>query len=54
MSRALKLPKKVGRPLLCDFGSTMIGKEYQTKSVQPNKRGSAGDLAEDEWIQSHL
>jgi hypothetical protein len=54
MSRALKLPKKIGRPLLCDFGSTMIGKEYQTKSVQPNKRGSAGDLAEDEWIRSHL
>jgi serine/threonine protein kinase len=35
MSRDLKIPKNVGLPVLCDFGSAMICKEYQTEFVQP-------------------
>ncbi|KAL2827862.1 kinase-like protein [Aspergillus pseudoustus] len=36
VSRDLKLPKNIARPVLCDFGSAMIAKEYQTEFVQPN------------------
>jgi serine/threonine protein kinase len=35
MSRDLMVPKNVGRPVLCDLGSAMICKEYQTEFVQP-------------------
>lgn len=34
MSQELKVPKQVGAPVLCDFGSAMIG-EYHSLFVQP-------------------
>lgn len=36
MSRVLKVPKDVGGPVLCDFGSAMvINDEYQREFIQP-------------------
>ena len=34
MCQELKVPKQVGAPVLCDFGSAMIG-EYHSVFVQP-------------------
>lgn len=34
-SRGLKMPKKQGRPILCDFGEARFGKETYTDDIQP-------------------
>lgn len=34
-SRGLKLPKKPGRPVLCDFGEARFGKKEYTDDIQP-------------------
>lgn len=35
LSKELKVPKEPGGPVLCDFGSAMVG-EYHSVFVQPN------------------
>ncbi|KAJ6189341.1 hypothetical protein N7519_004249 [Penicillium mononematosum] len=85
-SQELKVPKRPGAPVLCDFGSAMVGDflapdlltdqipleerettlegsvereaflRFMRKMLQwePGKRSSAKELAEDEWIHSHM
>lgn len=36
MSRDLRVPKDVGAPVLCDFGSAVVGNEAHSEFVQPN------------------
>lgn len=35
-SRGLKLTKKPGRPVLCDFGEARFGKKEYTDDIQPS------------------
>lgn len=35
MSQELKIPKEVGAPVLCDFGSAVFGNQYHSVFVQP-------------------
>jgi len=35
MSQELKMPKEVGAPVLCDFGSAVLGDQYHTVFIQP-------------------
>ncbi|KAJ5102305.1 hypothetical protein NUU61_004527 [Penicillium alfredii] len=35
MSQELKVPKQVGAPVLCDFGSAVFGNQYHTIFIQP-------------------
>lgn len=35
LSQELKIPKEVGAPALCDFGSAIRGNEYHSKFIQP-------------------
>lgn len=35
MSQELKVPKHVSAPVLCDFGSAMLGSQYHSVFVQP-------------------
>ena len=34
-SRGLRLPKRHGRPVLCDFGEARFGKKTYTDAIQP-------------------
>lgn len=34
MSQELKMPKEVGAPVLCDFGSAVLGDQHQTIFIQ--------------------
>ncbi|KAJ5832974.1 protein kinase [Penicillium riverlandense] len=36
MSRDLRMPKYLGTPVLCDFGSAMLGDQYHSEFIQPN------------------
>ncbi|KAI1179515.1 serine threonine protein kinase, CMGC group [Nemania sp. FL0916] len=36
VSRELRMPKKLGAPVLCDFGSAVAGDEEHFEDVQPN------------------
>lgn len=35
-SRELRMPKNLGAPILCDFGSAMIGDEEHSEDIQPD------------------
>lgn len=35
-SRVLKVPKSFGPPVLCDFGSAVLGDEWHDEDVQPD------------------
>ncbi|KAH8425313.1 uncharacterized protein LDX57_003070 [Aspergillus melleus] len=35
-SRELKMPKDIGAPVLCDFGSAVFGDEEHSEDIQPN------------------
>ncbi|KAJ9234021.1 hypothetical protein DTO207G8_4084 [Paecilomyces variotii] len=36
MSRDLRMPNDLGAPVLCDFGSAVLGNQYHTEFIQPN------------------
>lgn len=36
MSRDLRMPNDLGAPVLCDFGSAMLGNQYHTEFIQPD------------------
>ena len=36
MSRDLRMPKDLGAPVLCDFGSAMLGDQHHAELIQPN------------------
>lgn len=36
VSRQLSMPKNLGPPVLCDFGSVVSGDQVNDKDVQPN------------------
>lgn len=36
MSRDLRMPKHMGAPVLCDFGSAMLGDQHHSEFIQPN------------------
>lgn len=36
MSRDLRMPKDLGAPVLCDFGSAVLGDKHHSEFVQPN------------------
>ncbi|KAJ5723664.1 hypothetical protein N7488_001699 [Penicillium malachiteum] len=36
ISRELGIPKDVGAPVLCEFGSAVLGEEKHTEDIQPN------------------
>lgn len=35
-SRELRMPKNLGAPILCDFGSAVIGDEEHSEDIQPD------------------
>ena len=35
-SRELRMPKNLGAPILCDFGSAVMGDEEHSEDIQPN------------------
>ena len=35
-SRVLRMPKNLGAPVLCDFGSAMMGDEEHLEDIQPD------------------
>ncbi|KAJ5168518.1 uncharacterized protein N7482_004112 [Penicillium canariense] len=36
MSRDLRMPNDLGAPVLCDFGSAVLGDKYHSEFIQPN------------------
>lgn len=36
LSRELRMPKQMGPPVLCDFGSAVLGDKEHTEDVQPD------------------
>ncbi|RDL34660.1 Uncharacterized protein BP5553_07788 [Venustampulla echinocandica] len=36
MSRDLRIPNDLGAPVLCDFGSAVLGDQYHSEFIQPN------------------
>lgn len=36
ISRGLRMPKNLGAPVLCDFGSAMLGDQCHSEFIQPN------------------
>lgn len=35
-SREVRMPKNLGAPILCDFGSAVMGDEEHSEDIQPN------------------
>lgn len=48
-SRELSMPKKVGAPILCDFGSAVCGDEEHREDVQPNVYRAPEVILEAPW-----
>lgn len=36
MSQDLRMPNDLGAPVLCDFGSAVLGKQHHKEFIQPN------------------
>jgi serine/threonine-protein kinase SRPK3 len=52
MSRELRMPKNLGYPVLCDFGSAVPGDEYHSAFVQPNIYRAPEVILEAPWTRS--
>lgn len=52
MSRELKMPKEMGAPVLCDFGSTVDGGVDHLEDVQPNIYRASEVILEVPWTYS--
>ena len=51
-SRTLRTPKKYGAPVLCDFGSAVLGQEEYSEDVQPNIYRAPEVILEAPWTHS--
>ncbi|KAJ8126260.1 hypothetical protein O1611_g7378 [Lasiodiplodia mahajangana] len=49
MSRELRMPKRWGAPVLCDFGSAVCGDEEHREDVQPNVYRAPEVILEAPW-----
>ena len=52
ISRQLKMPKKLGAPILCDFGSAVLGDEEHSEDIQPNIYRAPEVILEAPWTYS--
>ncbi|KAI9926764.1 hypothetical protein MW887_003859 [Aspergillus wentii] len=52
MSQDLRVPKSVGAPVLCDFGSAVVGDQYRTEDVQPNIYRAPQVILQAPWTYS--
>lgn len=49
LSRELQMPKRMGAPVLCDFGSAVFGDTMHTEDVQPNVYRAPEVILEVPW-----
>lgn len=49
VSRELRVPKQLGAPVLCDFGSAVFGGVEHTEDVQPDIYRAPEVILEDPW-----
>ncbi|KAL4807996.1 kinase-like domain-containing protein [Aspergillus unguis] len=52
MSRELRMPKEWGAPVLCDFGSAMLGDREHFEDIQPNIYRAPEVILEAPWTYS--
>ncbi|KAJ9195522.1 hypothetical protein DTO021D3_5092 [Paecilomyces variotii] len=52
VSRKLGMPKKLGAPVLCDFGSAVLGDEKHSEDIQPNIYRAPEVILEVPWTYS--
>lgn len=52
VSRELEMPKEWGAPVLCDFGSAVLGNEAHVEDVQPNVYRAPEVILEAPWSYS--
>lgn len=52
VSRELAMPKEWGAPVLCDFGSAVLGNEMHKEDVQPNVYRAPEVILEVPWSYS--
>lgn len=52
ISRELGMPKKLGAPVLCDFGSVVLGNEKHSEDIQPNIYRAPEVILEVPWTYS--
>lgn len=52
VSRELRMPKAWGAPVLCDFGSAVIGDIEHTEDIQPNIYRAPEVILEVPWTYS--
>jgi hypothetical protein len=49
LSRQLNVPKSLGPPVLCDFGSVMSGEQLNARDVQPDLYRAPEMILEIPW-----
>lgn len=52
VSRELGMPEELGAPVLCDFGSAVLGTETHVEDVQPNVYRAPEVIFEKPWSYS--
>lgn len=52
VSRELGMPRPLGAPVLCDFGSAVLGTEPHVEDVQPNVYRAPEVILEKPWSYS--
>lgn len=52
VSRELSMPKSLGAPILCDFGSAALGHERHVEDVQPDVYRAPEVILEVPWSYS--
>ncbi|OBT41362.1 hypothetical protein VE00_08199 [Pseudogymnoascus sp. WSF 3629] len=52
MSRELRIPNRVDAPVLCDFGSAMLGDQHHSEFIQPNIYRAPEVILEAPWTYS--
>lgn len=52
VSRQLRMPKEIGAPVLCDFGSAVSGDEERLEDVQPDIYRAPEVILEAPWTSS--
>ena len=52
ISRELRMPKQLGSPVLCDFGSAVLGDEKHSEDIQPDIYRAPEVILEAPWTYS--
>ncbi|KFY17156.1 hypothetical protein V492_00864 [Pseudogymnoascus sp. VKM F-4246] len=52
MSQDLKIPNDIGAPVLCDFGSAVLGDQHHSEDIQPNIYRSPEVILDVPWTYS--